>query len=198
MQYRTLGRTGVQVSEVSLGTMSFGRWIDERASAAVLDQALGSGINLIDTADVYGKGMDNGNVNQLGESEEILGRLLKERRQDILLATKLHNRIGPGINDQGQSRYHIYRALENSLARLQTDYIDLYQVHRFDEFTPLDETLEALTDLVRQEKCVTSAARTTRLGSSPRPTASVRCMAFAGLRASSRNTVSLQERLNAS
>ncbi|MBY0160492.1 aldo/keto reductase [Cytobacillus firmus] len=152
MQYRTLGRTGVQVSEVSLGTMSFGRWIDERASAAVLDQALGSGINLIDTADVYGTGMDNGNVNQLGESEEILGRLLKERRQDILLATKLHNRIGPGINDQGQSRYHIYRALENSLARLQTDYIDLYQVHRFDEFTPMDETLEALTDLVRQGK----------------------------------------------
>ena len=152
MKYRPLGRAGVQVSEVSLGTMAFGRWIDERASAAVLDVALASGINLIDTADVYGTGMDNGDVNQLGESEEILGRSLKERRQGILLATKSHNRTGPGINDQGQSRYHIYRALENSLVRLQTDYIDLYQVHRFDELTPLEETLEALTDLVRQGK----------------------------------------------
>ncbi|WJH35816.1 aldo/keto reductase [Paenibacillus sp. CC-CFT747] len=112
MEYRWLGRTGVRVSEVSLGTMAFGRWIDEAVSAAVLDQALEAGVNLIDTADVYGRGMDNGEVSQLGESEQILGKLLKTRRQNILLATKLHNPIGPGVNDQGQSRYHLYRALE--------------------------------------------------------------------------------------
>ncbi|SMF79622.1 Predicted oxidoreductase [Paenibacillus uliginis N3/975] len=152
MQYRTLGRTGVKVSEVSLGTMAFGRWIDEQASARVLDQALGMGINLVDTADVYGKGMDNGSLSQLGESETILGNVLKNRRHDILLATKLHNVMGPGVNDQGQSRYHIYRALESSLERLQTDYIDLYQVHRFDPHTPLEETLQALDDLVKEGK----------------------------------------------
>ncbi|GAB6926736.1 aldo/keto reductase [Paenibacillus sp. JCM 10914] len=152
MQYRALGRTGIKVSEVSLGTMAFGHWIDERASAAVLEQALDRGINLVDTADVYGTGMDNGEIAQLGESENILGNLLQGRRHDILLATKLHNRMGAGINDQGQSRYHIYRALENSLKRLRTDYIDLYQVHRFDESTPLEETLETLTDLVKAGK----------------------------------------------
>lgn len=152
MQYRTLGRTGVKVSEVSLGTMSFGRWIDEQASGRVLDQALDMGINLVDTADVYGKGMDNGNLSQLGESETILGSLLKNRRHDILLATKLHNRIGPGVNDQGQSRYHIYRALESSLQRLRTDHIDLYQVHRFDPDTPLEDTLQALDDLIKEGK----------------------------------------------
>ncbi|GAE05776.1 putative oxidoreductase [Paenibacillus sp. JCM 10914] len=132
--------------------MAFGHWIDERASAAVLEQALDRGINLVDTADVYGTGMDNGEIAQLGESENILGNLLQGRRHDILLATKLHNRMGAGINDQGQSRYHIYRALENSLKRLRTDYIDLYQVHRFDESTPLEETLETLTDLVKAGK----------------------------------------------
>ncbi|MGM1048022.1 MAG: aldo/keto reductase [Bacillota bacterium] len=152
MQYRTLGRTGLKVSEVSLGTMAFGRWINEQDSARVLDQALGMGINLVDTADVYGKGMDNGSLSQLGESETILGNVLKNRRHDILLATKLHNVMGPGVNDQGQSRYHIYRALENSLRRLQTDYIDLYQVHRFDPHTPLEETLQALDDLVKEGK----------------------------------------------
>ncbi|WP_054956997.1 aldo/keto reductase [Paenibacillus dakarensis] len=152
MKYRTLGRTGIKVSEVSLGTMSFGRWIDEQASAGVLDQALELGINLVDTADVYGRGMDNGDHAQLGESEAILGNLLRERRHQIILATKLHNPMGPGVNDQGQSRYHIYRALENSLKRLKTDYIDLYQVHRFDPHTPLEETLYALDDLVKQGK----------------------------------------------
>lgn len=152
MKYRLLGKTGIRVSEVSLGTMAFGRWADEKESSRILDQALDHGINLIDTADVYGRGMDTGDIRQLGESEAILGRLLKERRHQILLATKLHHPTGPGINDQGQSRYHIYRALENSLRRLGTDYVDLYQVHRFDPFTPLDETLGALSDLVQQGK----------------------------------------------
>lgn len=142
MEYRKLGRTGLQVSEVSLGTMAFGRWIDEEASAAILDAALDHGINLVDTANVYGE----------GESERILGNLLKERRHQIVLATKVHGRVGEGVNDSGQSRYHIYKAVEDSLKRLKTDYLDLYQVHRFDPNTPLEETLRALDDLVRQGK----------------------------------------------
>jgi aryl-alcohol dehydrogenase-like predicted oxidoreductase len=142
MEYRRLGRTGLKVSEVSLGTMAFGRWIDEQASAVILDLALDQGINLVDTANVYGA----------GESERILGKLLKERRQDIVLATKVHGRVGEGVNDSGQSRYHIFKAVEDSLKRLKTDYLDLYQVHRFDPSTPLDETLRALDDLVRQGK----------------------------------------------
>ncbi|WP_409344618.1 aldo/keto reductase [Paenibacillus sp. MBLB4367] len=152
MQFRKLGRTGLKVSEVSLGTMAFGRWIDEAASDAVLGTALEAGINLIDTADVYGKGMDVGDPGQTGEAETILGRLLKGKRQDVVLATKVHARVGTGVNDAGQSRYHLYRALENSLKRLQTDYIDLYQVHGFDTDTPLEETLGALDDLVKQGK----------------------------------------------
>ncbi|OME80723.1 aldo/keto reductase [Paenibacillus sp. FSL A5-0031] len=142
MEYRKLGRTGLKVSEVSLGTMAFGRWIDEDASAAILDAALDHGINLVDTANVYGE----------GESERILGNLLKERRHQIVLATKVHGRVGEGVNDSGQSRYHIYKAVEDSLKRLKTDYLDLYQVHRFDSNTPLEETLRALDDLVRQGK----------------------------------------------
>ena len=142
MEYRKFGRTGLKVSAVSLGTMAFGRWIDEAASATILDLALNNGINLVDTANVYGE----------GESERILGRLLKERRQDIVLATKVHGRVGQGVNDGGQSRYHIFKAVEDSLRRLQTDYLDLYQVHRFDPNTPLEETLRALDDLVRQGK----------------------------------------------
>lgn len=152
MQYRKLGRTGLKVSEVSLGTMAFGRWIDESASGKVLDAALETGINLIDTADVYGSGMDTGDRLRHGESESILGNLLRSHRNDIVLATKFHAPMGPGVNDRGQSRYYIYRALENSLRRLQTDHIDLYQVHSFDPETPLDETLRALNDLVTQGK----------------------------------------------
>ncbi len=152
MQYRRLGRTGLKVSEVSLGTMAFGRWIDESKSAEVLDTALEAGINLIDTADVYGSGMDTLDQSGFGESEAILGRLLRGRRDDILLATKFNAHVGPNVNDGGQSRYHVYRALENSLRRLQTDHIDLYQVHAFDPETPIEETLRALDDLVKQGK----------------------------------------------
>jgi aryl-alcohol dehydrogenase-like predicted oxidoreductase len=152
MQYRKLGRTGLKVSEVSLGTMAFGRWIDEKASAEVLDHALDAGINLIDTADVYGRGMDLGDPSLTGESEEIIGRTLRGRRDKVVLATKFHARVGTGVNDAGQSRYHLYRAIDNSLRRLQTDYIDLYQVHGFDPETPLEETLGGLDDLVKQGK----------------------------------------------
>jgi aryl-alcohol dehydrogenase-like predicted oxidoreductase len=152
MKHRKLGRTGLKVSEVSLGTMAFGRWIDEAQSQTVLDAALDAGITLLDTADVYGKGMDRDNPLESGESEYILGRVLKGRRNQIILATKVHGKVGTGPNDSGQSRYHIFRAVEASLQRLQTDYIDLYQVHRFDPETPLEETLSALDDLVKSGK----------------------------------------------
>lgn len=152
MKHRKLGRTGLKVSEVSLGTMAFGRWIDEAQSQQVLDAALDAGITLIDTADVYGKGMDRDNPLESGESEYILGRVLKGRRNQIILATKVHGKVGIGPNDSGQSRYHIFRAVDASLKRLQTDYIDLYQVHRFDPETPLEETLSALDDLVKSGK----------------------------------------------
>ncbi|RNB85389.1 aldo/keto reductase [Brevibacillus nitrificans] len=132
--------------------MAFGRWIGEKESAEVLDAALDAGINLIDTADVYGRGMDLGNPLQTGESEEILGKLLQGKRNEIVLATKVNGRVGNGVNDAGLSRYHIIRAVENSLRRLRTDHIDLYQVHRFDPQTPLEETLRALDDLVHQGK----------------------------------------------
>jgi aryl-alcohol dehydrogenase-like predicted oxidoreductase len=152
MRYRKLGRTGMKVSEISLGCMAFGRWIDAEQSRKVVEAAFDAGINLFDTADIYGRGMDNRNPLDSGESETILGPLLKRRRSEIVLATKVHGRVGLGVNDAGLSRYHIMQAVENSLRRLQTDYIDLYQVHRFDEETPLEETLRALDDLVRQGK----------------------------------------------
>lgn len=153
MKYRRLGRAGVKVSEISLGTMAFGRWIDEQSSLNIVDHALGQGINLIDTANVYGRGMDLGAETGLfGESELILGKALKGRRNDVVLATKAQMTVGTGVNDGGSSRYHIYQAIEASLKRLQTDYIDLYQIHFFDPHTPLEETMSALDDLVKQGK----------------------------------------------
>ncbi len=152
MEIRRLGNTGLKVTNVCLGTMAFGRWIDEEASARVLDAALDAGVNFIDTANLYGRGQDTGAMEQRGESEAILGRLLGARRQRIVLATKVRHPMGPGPNDQGLSRRHILDAVDASLQRLQTDYIDLYQCHRFDEETPLEETLQALDILVRQGK----------------------------------------------
>ena len=152
MEFRNLGRTGLKVSSICLGTMAFGRWIDEDSSARVLDAAIEAGINFIDTADVYGQGMDTGNPAAKGQSEEILGRLLGARRRSVVLATKVRGRMGTGPNDEGLSRRHIMLAVENSLRRLRTDHIDLYQCHSFDPSTPLEETLRALDDLVRQGK----------------------------------------------
>lgn len=152
MKYTKLGKTGLRVSNLSLGTMAFGRWIDENASVKILDTAIDSGINVIDTANFYGKGQDEPFKYGTGESEEIIGRALKGRRNKIILATKVGLPMGQGPNDSGLSRHHIMQEAENSLKRLQTDYIDLYQVHRFDNETPLEETLSALTDLVKQGK----------------------------------------------
>ena len=146
MEYRTLGRTGVQVSPLCLGAMNFGGPAGEDESIAIINRALDGGINFIDTANVY-----NG-----GESERIVGKALKEngRRDHVVLATKVHGVVGPGPNDQGDSRYHIIRACEDSLRRLQTDHIDLYQLHRPPMRNPQDETLRAFDDLVRAGKVV--------------------------------------------
>ena len=142
MEYTNLGRTGVKVSRMCLGCMTFGREIDEAASLPIIQRALDAGINFFDTANVYGN----------GASETIVGKALKSSRQSIVLASKVYGQMGAGVNDRGLSRYHIMQAVEDSLRRLQTDRIDLYQVHRWDAETPVEETLRALDDLVTQGK----------------------------------------------
>ncbi len=146
MEYRSLGRTGVMVSPLCLGTMNFGDPTSEQDSIAIIDHALDSGINFVDTANVY-----NG-----GESERIVGKALKAngKRDQIVLATKVYNQVGTGPNERGVSRYHILKACEDSLRRLQTDHIDLYQLHRPSLSVPQDETLRALDDLVQSGKVV--------------------------------------------
>lgn len=144
MEYRTLGRTGIQVSTLCLGTMMFGAWgnPDTAACGRILGIALDAGINAVDTADVYDHGV----------AEEILGAALKGRRDDVVLATKVHHPMGADPNRRGGSRRWIMEAVDESLRRLQTDWIDLYQVHRPDPATDIDETLGALSDLVRAGK----------------------------------------------
>jgi aryl-alcohol dehydrogenase-like predicted oxidoreductase len=145
MEQRTLGRTGVHVTPLCLGAMMFGAWgePDHGTSIRMIHRALDAGINFIDTADVYSR----------GGSEEIVGKALAGgRRENVVLATKFHGTMGDDPNESGNSRRWIFREVEASLARLQTDWIDLYQVHRWDHFTDHDETLGALSDLVAQGK----------------------------------------------
>jgi aryl-alcohol dehydrogenase-like predicted oxidoreductase len=144
MEYRPLGRTGVQVSKLCLGTMMFGAWgnPDHDDSIRIIHEALDAGINFVDTADVY----------SAGESEEIVGKALKGRRDDVVLATKFFAPMGEDPNRRGASRRWIMTEVESSLRRLGTDHIDLYQVHRPELGTDVEETLGALTDLVRQGK----------------------------------------------
>src|SRR3954467_1763525 len=144
MNYRPLGRTGVQVSPLCLGTMMFGAWgnADHDDSVRIIHRALDEGINFIDSADVY----------SAGESEEIVGKALNGRRDDVVLATKFFMPMGEDPNQRGGSRRWIIREVENSLRRLGTDYIDLYQVHRPSPDTDVAETLGALSDLVHQGK----------------------------------------------
>ena len=144
MEYRTLGTTGIRVSTHCLGAMMFGSWgnTDVDACVRMVHEALDAGINFVDTADVY----------SAGESEQIVATALAERRDEVVLATKVHGRMGPGQNEQGNSRLWIMREVENSLRRLGTDHIDLYQIHRPEPETAIDETLGALTDLQRAGK----------------------------------------------
>jgi aryl-alcohol dehydrogenase-like predicted oxidoreductase len=139
---RFLGKTGVKVSRVALGAMSFGGDTDEAMAAQMWRAARDAGVNLVDTADVYNE----------GRSEEIVGRLMRGERDDIVLATKAYFPTSKGPNARGSSRYHLVRAVEASLRRLATDRVDLFYVHRFDDVTALDETLRALDDLVRAGK----------------------------------------------
>ena len=141
MEYRRLGNSGLKVSEVGLGCNNFGMRIDQEATTAVVNAAIDAGITLFDTADVYGG---------QGKSEEMLGKALAGKRDQVVLATKFAMPMGPGKT--GGSRRYIMSAIEDSLRRLNTDYIDLYQMHRFDAETPLDETLSALDDLVTAGK----------------------------------------------
>lgn len=142
MEYRQLGTSGVRVSAIGLGTNQFGGKVDQQGVNEIIAGAIDLGINFIDTADVYTQ----------GHSEETLGVALKGRWRDVVLATKVFNKMGNGTNDQGASRYHIINGVEDSLRRLQSDHIDLYQIHRWDAATPIDETLRALDDLITAGK----------------------------------------------
>ncbi|MDN3954408.1 aldo/keto reductase [Sporolactobacillus laevolacticus] len=142
MEYRTVGKTGIKVSNLAFGTMSFGSTADEATSKAMFDRCREAGINFFDSADVYAG----------GHSEEILGSLIKGSRDDVVITSKVFWPTGQDINARGLSRRHVVRGAEASLRRLQTDYIDFYIVHDFDENTPIEETLRALDDLQRQGK----------------------------------------------
>ncbi len=152
MEYRKLGRTGLKVSELCMGTMQFGWTADENLSYRILDASYEAGINFLDSADIYSYWAPG---NPGGVAEQIIGRWIKRSqipRHRVVIATKGRGRMGEGPNDEGLSRAHLFAAVEASLRRLDTDYIDLYQTHWDDEDTPIEETLSALDDLVRQGK----------------------------------------------
>jgi aryl-alcohol dehydrogenase-like predicted oxidoreductase len=142
MEYRNLGSSGLKVSEICLGTMTFGNRTDEAESIALVNLALEHGINFFDTADGYASGV----------SETILGKALKSYRRQAVVATKFYNPMGPGPNDSGMSRVHIMNALEDSLKRLDMDYVDIYYIHHVDVQTPIEEMLRAMDNLVHQGK----------------------------------------------
>ncbi|MCC2684239.1 MAG: MocA family oxido-reductase/dehydratase [Paenibacillaceae bacterium] len=142
MEYRSLGKSGLAVSQICLGTMTFGKETSPEDSTRMIDQFFDLGGNFLDTANVYVG----------GRSEEVVGQAIKKRRQDVVLATKVRMRTGPGVNQVGVSRKQIMDCVEDSLRRLQTDYIDLYQMHVWDQITPIEETLRTLDDLVTSGK----------------------------------------------
>lgn len=143
MEYINVGRSGLKVSRICLGTNMFGEgYVDDGRAFSVIDAALASGINFIDTADMYND----------GKSEELVGRAIKGKRDGLVIGTKGFSPMGPGVNDRGLSRKHVIGAVNSSLRRLKTDYIDLYQVHWWDPETPIEETLNTLNDLVRMGK----------------------------------------------
>jgi len=149
MQHVRFGRTGLQVSRLCLGTMTFGLQCDEATSFAILDAAADAGITFLDTADVYPLG---GTQEIAGRTEEIVGKWLRGRREQFIVATKCSGKMGPAPWQQGTSRKHVLGAIDASLARLGTDYVDLYQIHHHDPLTPTDETLEAFDAVVRSGK----------------------------------------------
>ena len=142
MKYRQLGNSGVRVSVIGMGTNRFGNKVDQAGVNDAIDTAIDLGVNFIDTADVYAG----------GKSEETLGKALKGRWDRFVLATKVRSKMGEGPNDRGASRYHVMNGVEASLRRLQSDHIDLYQIHSWDEATPIEETLRTLDDLIRSGK----------------------------------------------
>ena len=142
MDYRQLGRSGLQFSVIGLGTNNFGRQLDAKGTEVVISHALDMGINMIDTSNSYSRGL----------SEEFIGRALKGKRDRAIIATKVSSRVGEGPNMAGNSRQHILAEVENSLRRLGTDYIDLYQIHWWDPNTPIEETLKAMDNLINQGK----------------------------------------------
>ena len=142
MKYRNMGRTGLKVSEICVGTMTFGRSTDQSEASKMVSLSLDLGVNFFDTADGYSD----------GESEIILGKAIKGKRRDAVIATKFFNPMGPGPNDSGMSRVHIMNAVEDSLRRLDSDHIDIYYIHHVDSQTPLEEMLRAVDDLVHQGK----------------------------------------------
>jgi len=149
MRHTRLGRTGLSVSRLCLGTMTFGLQCDEAASRAILDRAAAGGITFLDTADVYPVG---GGLETVGRTEEIVGRWLEGRRQDFVVATKCAGAMSARPWDRGASRKHVLDAIDGSLRRLRTDYVDLYQLHHWDAQTPIDESLRVLDDVVRAGK----------------------------------------------
>ena len=142
MEYRQLGRCGLKVSEICLGTMTFGNGADRAESKRLVDLSMDRGVNFFDTANSYADGL----------SEDYLGRALKGRRRDAVVATKFYNPVGSGPNDSGMSRFHIMQAIEDSLRRLGMDYVDIYYIHHVDQQTPVEEMLRALDDLVHHGK----------------------------------------------
>lgn len=151
MKIKHMGRTGLKVSEICLGTMTFGNQCDEPTSFAIMDRAVEGGVSFFDTADVYPLG---GTAEMRGRTEEFIGNWMSERkmRDKIVLATKVRGQMGSGPNEGGLSRKHIMEAIEGSLLRLKTDYVDLYQFHSPDPETPIEESLRAMDDLVQQGK----------------------------------------------
>jgi len=158
MKYTSLGRTGLQVSRLCLGTVNFGPQTSGADSVAIMDSALGNGINFIDTANAYGVYTAPGDTSHLhlGLTEEIIGRWLAQdgRRDQVVLATKVFVKMGEGVNERGLSAYHIRKACEESLRRLQTDHIDLYQMHHVERSTPWEEIWQAMEQLVREGKVI--------------------------------------------
>lgn len=150
MEYTYLGRTGLKVSKICLGTMNFGPYTPEKESHTIMDKALDLGVNFFDTANVYGSELG------VGTTESIIGRWLEKsgKRDSIVLATKLHNKMGEGVNDQKLSAYNIKKSCEDSLRRLKTDHIDLYQMHHIDRNTPWEEIWQAMEQLVREGKVI--------------------------------------------